>query len=132
MNVKRLLRFYFSADKLNGAFDNLIMRYACGSGKNEGDGVECAERIISLICAKQSLSLLWGYLNGVMQAFCDKDCELLLLYAYMRGGLSKFDKEQRNNFRRVTVRFARKVKNLERFADGIKLVNSYYALMNNI
>ena len=108
------------------------MRHACCSGENEGDGVECAERIISLICAKQSLSLLWGYLNGVMQAFCDADCELLLLYAFMRGGLSKFDQEQKRNLRRVTVRFSRKVKNLERFAEGIKLVNSYYALMNNL
>ncbi|MGN0817583.1 MAG: hypothetical protein ACI4L9_01320 [Candidatus Coproplasma sp.] len=130
MNVKRLLRFYFSADKLNCALDNLIMRCACGSANSAAGGAACAERILELISAKRSLSLLWGYLNGVMQGFCEEDGELLLTYAYMRSGLTKLNKEDAKSFRRVTVRFSRRARNADRFTEGIRLVNSYYALLS--
>lgn len=130
MNVKRLLRFYFSADKLNCAIDNLIMHCACGSGKNCEDGEESAEKIINLISAKRNLSLLWGYLNGVMQAFGEEDCNLLMNYAYIRCGFSSLGEEEKRRFRRVAVRFSRRAKNAERFVDGIKLINSYYALLS--
>lgn len=129
MNVKRLLRFYFSADKLNSSLDNLITYYACGSGINGEDGEACAEKILSLISAKRNLSLLWGYLNGVMQAFGEEDRRLLLTYAYIRCGISSLKEEDRKNLRRVTVRFSRRANNAERFSEGIRLVNSYYALL---
>lgn len=130
MNVKRLLRFYFSVDKLNCALDNLIMHCACGSGESVADGEECAERIIGLISAKRSLSLLWGYLNGVMQAFGEEDSALLMNYAYIRSGFSKLAAEERRNLRRVAVRFSRRAKNVQRFDEGIRLVNAYYALLS--
>ena len=127
---KSILRFYFSADSLNGALDNLILKQALHSEGDEGEA--CAQRIIKLIEAKRELSLLWGYLNGVMQLFSEDDELVLFRYAFMRCGISRLDDEERKRVRRVYVRFFRKAVRLKSFAEALSLVNAYYALIRNL
>lgn len=129
MNCKRILRFYFSADGLNRALDNLILRCACDSYRGEGDA--CGQRIASLIGAKDALSRLWGYLDGVMKGFSPRERGVLEEYAAMRCGMSKLSEGEFRLVRRLAVRFFRRARSLGRYGDGIRLVNSYYALIRN-
>lgn len=127
MNGKRVLRFYFSAECLNGALDNLILKEALRSESDLGEA--CAQRILKLIEAKCGLSLLWGYLNGVMQGFSAEDVAVLKGYAHLRCGIGRLAENERRITRRVSVRFFRRAKRLESFKEGLRLVNVYYALL---
>jgi hypothetical protein len=110
--------------------NNLIEGLACASYEEYEGCNYSAERIIKLIAAKRDLSLLWGYINGVMEKLTDSDLAVLCAYALMRKGISALTDEQRKNIRRVVTKFTRKAKpNLARFSDGVKLVDNYYCLM---
>jgi hypothetical protein len=123
------LRFYFSADSLNTAMNNLIEGCACLS-REEYDGLRCADKIIKLIEAKRSLSLLWGYINGVMEGLCEGDITTLCAYALMRTGISKLGESERKNVRRAVTKFTRRaVRNISLFSDGLRLIDNYYCLL---
>ena len=62
MKYKRILKFYFAAERVERAIDNLILKLACGSANPAVEAAECAEKIIGLISAKRELSGLWAYL----------------------------------------------------------------------
>jgi hypothetical protein len=129
LNSKRVLRFYFSADNLNAAMNNLIEGCACLS-RNEYEGWCAADKIIALIEAKRELSLLWGYLNGVMEKLEVDDISTLCAYALMRTGISKLNKDAQKNVRRVVTKFTRRARqNISRFEKGLKLLDSYYCLV---
>lgn len=127
MKSKKLLRFYFRADKLNAALDNLIMRAACASAT--GNGEACAEKLIELIVEKSELSSLWAYLDEVMSTFGDGDRSVLRGYALSLGGYSGMERDRANAVRRVVVRFMRRAKYLYRHAEGAGLVVRYYVLL---
>lgn len=126
---KRLLRFYFNADGLECALDNLITTYACRSADCAKGGEYCAERIISLIEAKKTLSALWGYLDGVVSAFKTDELETLKYYALLRCGIRRLDAARQREVKRVLIKFVRHVRALDRFAEGVRLVGDYYCLI---
>lgn len=129
MNSKRVLRFYFAADKLNEAMDNLIERFAIASREEYALCKNTSSKICSIIDEKNELAVLWGYLNGIMQLFNENDRELLRGYALRRTGISKLAPEVKRNIRRVLVKFTRKAEcRIERYAEGIRLVDAYYCL----
>ena len=72
---KKILRFYFGADSLERAFDNLIERKAYDF---EADTLEVAERLIEVIGDKMKLQRLWGYLDGVISSLYENEREVLL------------------------------------------------------
>lgn len=129
MKSKRLLRFYFCADKLNEALDRLMLAAACGSAENIYNCEVCAERIGGLIEAKYALSALWNYLDGVMKGFGGEDKAVLYGYALSRGGWARLGRERANAVRKVVVRFMRRAKYLSRFSSGAELVDKFYALI---
>ena len=129
MKSKRLLKFYFSADSLNRALDNLITQNALASENCYYSGEFYAERIIELICAKKELSALWRYLDGVISGFTDNEKNVLKYYGGMRGGTARLSAETVREIKRVTVKFKRRARSLDRFAEGIRLVNGFYALI---
>lgn len=130
LKSKKILRFYFSAEKLNGALDNIILRYALGA---YGDLAGCesrADRMVALIDAKDRLSELWGWLDDALSRFPQTDRTVLEKYAKMRGGTSRLGEEERRIIHRVVVRFTRRVAgNLGRFADGVRLIDRYYTYL---
>ena len=69
MKSKRLIRFYFAADELNCALDNLILQNACNTRDFVRGGEFYAERIIEIIEIKSELGRLWNYLDKVMEGF---------------------------------------------------------------
>lgn len=129
MKIKRLLKFYFSADSLERAFDKLIVARACSSGANLADGAECAEYLIELIWEKSELQRLWAYLDGVIAGLSERDCRTLRTYSQMRYGLTSVDAERRKEIRRAAVKFRRRARRTEDFYAGVALVGKYYAML---
>ena len=128
-NCKRLLRFYFNADELERALDNLIIMHACRSADCVKGGEYYAERILAVIGAKGKLSELWQYLDGVISALKSDEVQTLKAYALLRYGIRKLDEDRQREIKRAVIKFSRHARSLERFDEGIKLVGEYYCLM---
>jgi hypothetical protein len=129
MNSKRVLRFYFAADRLNSALDNLIEKLAYDSKDEYVVCDDCAEKIFSVIEEKGELQIFWAFLNDVIEMFSDIDREILRGYAVRRTGISSLDEQTRRDIHRVLVKFGRKVeRKIARFAEGVRLVDVYYCL----
>lgn len=128
MKSKRLIKFYFSADKLNRALDNLITQNALASADGFYSGEFYAERILELICAKKELNALWRHLDGAISGLPENDKNVLRYYGNLRGGTAKLPPETVREIKRVTIKFKRRVRNTERVAEGIRLVYGFYTL----
>ena len=126
---KRLLRFYFNADELERALDNLIITHAYRSADCAKGGEYCSNRIIDLIESKKTLSELWRYLDGVISEFKDGEIETLKGYALSRCGIKRLEETRRREIKRVLVKFVRHARSVERFAEGMRLVGEYYCLI---
>lgn len=128
MKSKAILRFYFKADDLNRAIDNLILASACRSASS-ARGVDCAEKILSLISVKDSLSELWGRIDSVMEKLGEPDRRTLKYYSALRCGISKLGEEEQREIRRAVIKFKRHAGAVERCAEGLRLVGEYYCLL---
>ena len=126
---KKLLKFYFRAQRLNYALDDLIAAVACKSSQGDWGGEYYAERLITIIQKKALLGQLWRYLHGVLSSFCRRDLLILKSYALSQGGYSGLPREQANGIRRVVVRFMRRARLLDRYAKATELVSQYYSLL---
>lgn len=124
MKYRRLIKFYFSADGIDRALNNLILNEALKSADSERKAEYFAERISALIEAKSGLSSLWVYLDGVMRSFTDAEIEILKRYG--EYGKRSADCRQVREIRRVTVKFARRARMLGSFAGEIGLLAKYY------
>ena len=129
MKRKRLLKFYFSVEKINRALDNLITENALRSADPVCGGEYYAEKICSIICAKRELSLLWKYLDGIIKQFNENEKTVLKYYGLCRKGGVTLSEDSRRELKRVLMKFARHTHNVFRFNEGMRLVNEYYCLM---
>ena len=128
MKVKRILRFYYYCESLERALDNIILKKALAT-ESYSDGEKSAEFILSLIDEKKKLCSLWGYIDGVMKRLDGADRGSLKSYASVRGSVKTFCEEQRREWKRAAVKFRRRARRIESFADAIKLVGKYYCLL---
>ena len=124
MKVKKILRFYFSADSLNAAFDNLIINKACAP---YADGLDTAERLCSVIGDKIQLERLWAYLDGILSGFSEEERTTLLRYS-ARGHQIAGDSKA---VKRAVIKFTRRARRLEEFDASIEILKSYYCLMRD-
>ena len=127
LKVKKVLRFYFSADSLERAFGNLILNSAYSSAYSYGG--EYAEKICSLIGEKQELSELWSYIDGVMNELSEEEFAALKGYAGLRCGIKNLCVEKRREIKRAAMKFRRRAKRLESFENALGLVGKYYCLL---
>lgn len=128
MKVKRVLRFYFSAESLERAFDNLIIKYACNSAYSYA-GYSCADAICKIIGEKKELSTLWGYLDGVIGGLSETERLSLETYAAMRCGIKKLCDDKRKEIKRAAMKFTRRARRLASFENALGLVGKYYCLL---
>ena len=128
MKSKQLIRFYFSAGSVNKALDNLILNKALKSANYPGSCEYYAERILTLIDAKRELSKLWGYLDGVISSFSEREKSVLKFYGSLRTGLTKLSVARVKEVKRVTVKFTRHARHIGRYGKGVRLVKEYYCL----
>lgn len=129
MKCKKLLRFYFSAESVNRTLNNLITAAGCSSGNAAEDGLYYAEKLLGLIEVKRELSLLWRYLDGVMDGLKESERQILKRYGALRCGIAKLDEAERRGIRRAAVKFMRHCRGLGRFAAAVGFVGEYYELM---
>lgn len=130
MKCKRLLKFYFYADALNAALDRLISAVAVKSYE-AGAGYQSAERIMSVIDAKDELSRLWRYLDGVMRGLKENDIKTLRYYGGLRTGIKSLGEDKAREIRRVVVKFTRRARFIGRFGRAVSLVREYYCLLDS-
>lgn len=126
---KKLLRFYFRAERLNVVLDGAAMRAALASASGGYAGEHYADRIITIIDAKRKLSSLWAYLNEVISSLSDGDRRVLAYYAQLQGGYSALPAAQAKAVRRVVVKFVRRARYLGRHKQAVELVGSMSALL---
>lgn len=127
MKIKKILRFYFGADSLERAFDNLINKYVLSS--MSAPCIDCASGIIDILEEKNSLANLWGYIDGVLKSFNASDLTALEEYAHLRCGLKSLSDAKRKGIRRAVIKFRRRAHRLESFADSYRTVAKYYAVI---
>ena len=126
MKPKKILRFYFGAGSLERAFDNLIMSKALNF---EGDALETAERLCSIIGEKMRLKELWEYLDGILSTFTEEEREILVMYSSRRD--MPLTESGLKAAKRVVIKFTRHVRRLEEFIDVFTLLNKYYCLIGS-
>ena len=123
MKPKKLLRFYFGADSLERAFDNLIAQKAFDFG---ADTLETAERLCTVIGEKMRLGRLWAYLDSVISAFSEEDRAALKSYSLRRY---PFDDNGRRAAKRAVIKFTRHARRLKEFEDGFAILKKYLCLI---
>lgn len=129
MYGKRLIRFYFAADKLNGALDNLIIKNALNTRDYIRGGEFYAERIIDIIGIKCELSRLWEYLDKVMAGLAEGERMVLEFYGGTRTGIKNLPDDWRREIKRTVVKFTRHARFIARYGEGVRLVKKFYALL---
>lgn len=128
LKVKALLRFYFSADALERHLNNLIYKRALRSFA--GSCAAEAEEVIGIISAKEELSLLWDYLDGVLSAMPPEDVSVLKGYARMRRGIARLSAEEQRAVRRAAVKFTRRAgRGLVRYRRAVCILSSLYCML---
>lgn len=122
--TKKILRFYFGADSLESAFDNLINAKALAL---ESDTFETADRLCGIIGDKIALEGLWAYLDGIISALSKAERDVLLRYSARRNAPK--DKNERRDANRVIIKFTRRARRLGEFEEAITLIKKYYCLI---
>ena len=137
LNYKRLLKFYFCADGLNGAMDSLIIRFATSSADCAKSCEYYADKISRVIQAKTALGELWAYLDSVLSSVTEEDRRVLKAYSE-RGTRSRAAKSvaegekcaQDKAVHRSLMKFSRRVRGrLDRFAEQVKVLQEYYCFV---
>lgn len=129
MKLKRILRFYFSAERLNGMMDKLIAEAARRTFNQSGNCLANAEKICAIIADKISLCNLYDYLDGVMRGLSEGEREALCGYALSRRGLSKLESGERRKIRRAAVKFVRHAAYIGSYSAGIETLKRYYCVI---
>lgn len=141
MNYKRLLKFYFCADGLNGAMDALLIRFATASADCVKSCEYYAEKMSRVIEAKAALGELWFFLDGVLSSVTEEDRQVLKAYSVSRarargggrraGGAKSGEKSaQEKALHRSLMKFSRRVRGrLDRFAEQVNVLREYYCLV---
>lgn len=123
VKIRGILRFYFSADSLERAFENLILRRACNPYR---DGFETAEKICGLIDEKIELEKLWSYLNVILNSFSEEEKLRLRSYALRRRGEGGKDGRAENS---AVVKFSRRARRLNGFEKSFEVLENYRCLL---
>ncbi len=121
-NLKKLLRFYYSAEGVNEALDGVILRLAISSWR-DAYGVEHSfEEISRVLEVKAELTSLWAELNAVISAMTEIDGRSLEAYANLRTGIGALEEGERRELHRALVKFKRRLGTLaERRSEAVKL-----------
>lgn len=131
MNMKRLLRFYYCAESLDRAFDNIILRRACESARSMREGGEIAEELCKLIEKRRELAVLWERLDGVLGEMDKGDAEFLERYAGSREGMRSFGDDGLKRIRRLTAKISRRL-SLDGLNGAVAVLDGYYCLLSAV
>ncbi len=129
MKIKRLLKFYYSAERLNSALDNLMLKLALSSAQSDKSCEFYAEKIIAVGEVKRELAELWGRLDGYMRGLTERDKATLKTYAFARVGAKKTGGIPEKEIHRAAVKFSRRAAGLLNSCQrAYKTLCAYYCL----
>ena len=122
--TKKILRFYFGADSLERAFENLIINKALAFGS---DTLKTADRLCEIIGEKIRLEELWAYLDGIISSFSEEDRGALFRYCAKRDEpLSDIESRE---CKRAVIKFTRHARRLGEFTGAVSILKKYYCLL---
>lgn len=128
--LKKVIRFYFSAGSLKSALDGLICSVAASSWKEPFGGERTFDRVTALIGVKEVLSHFWARLNGVMEKLPVSDVLALKKYSALRVGTTNLPQEERRKIHSALIKFKRRAgRVLSACGDAYKCVCAYYAII---
>lgn len=131
--LKKVIRFYYSAGSLNSALDGLILSVAASSWEEPFGGERAFDRIIEAIGVKEGLSHFWARLNAVMEKLPSSDRLALKKYSALRTGTAKLPQEERRKIHGALVKFKRRASGvLSSCTEEYKCVCAYYAIINPV
>ncbi len=123
MNVKKVLKFYFGADRAEGLLDRLILKKAYSADCTRG-AQQCAEEVAKLVQAKCEMCRFYGFIDRVLARLNERERGVLEKYA-TRSAASLAPEECREAHR-LSVAFARRIKGCsEKFAAGLRIALCY-------
>lgn len=123
---KKILRFYFGAESLERAFDNLIESKACDFC---GSTVATAERLCAVIGDKMMLERLWAYLDSVISLFSKGDRDALFNYSSRRE--AHLSESEMKAAKRALIKFTRRARRICEFEGEISVLDKYYCLISH-
>lgn len=123
MTIKRVLKFYFCVDGYSKLLDWKIRTLAENSVNLIG--AECAEEICNLLCEKDALAELWGYLDKVLSGFTESERRVLKFYSVYRFGAKGLNDAVRAEIKRCAVKFRRRARRLESFTNSYAVMAKY-------
>ncbi len=147
VNYKQLLKFYFYAEGLNAALDELSLRYAVSSACDRYGWERYADRICALTEAKTDLGELWAFLDGAMSTVTEEDRRALAAYCGGAGqsarGFGLFPRNEEEGggefkaegdggkaVHRSLMKFSRRVGGkIGRFGRQLEVLREYYCLL---
>lgn len=128
VQIKYILRFYFSAGSLNATLDNIITNLAVSSGRDiYAGGEEYFERISKIISIKRKLGDLWARLDAILSEMTEKDRATLKRYAALRVGVKG---EEKREIHRAAVKFTRRAGSLLNGGKALSALNRYRCLLS--
>lgn len=117
MNVKKVLKFYFTADRAERLIDALIARRAYAFDFTRC-AERCAEEVACLVHKKGEMCRFYNYVDGAAETFTAEERGVLRRYALLRG--KRPVGEEGREMHRLAVAFARRIRGCgEHFAEGI-------------
>lgn len=126
MKTKGILRFYFSADSLNEALDNLIMRLACAF---DADGSKLSERLCRIVGEKCDLERLWAELDDILVSFSKEERAALKGYSSRRA--LRAEGERGRFVKRTVIKFMRRARRLNGFGEEMATLGRYSCLVKD-
>ncbi len=131
--LKKVLRFYFSAGSLNSALDGVITYLAASSWQEKLSVESVFERVNTVIAVKRQLRAYWARLDGVMVKLPQADLQSLKRYAALRTGVTVLDKEEQRRIHSALVKFRRRAgAAVSTGAGAYKCICAYYALISSV
>lgn len=139
MKYKRLLKFYFNVDGINGALDSLLLRYATASADCYNGCEYYADRMCRVIQVKSDLGELWAFLDNALSSVTEQDRRTLESYSEKRRKerkgtiLSEGTEEEsveKRALHRSLMKFSRRVSGrIKSFERQISVLQEYYCLV---
>lgn len=131
--LKKVLRFYFSAGSLNCALDSLAEGIASSSWKDLYGGKHAFDRVGQIIKVKGELSCFWSRLNVVMEKLPQSDLLILKKYASLRTGITKLSASGQQAVRASLIKFKRRAgRIINSCPTAYACVCAYYPLISYV
>lgn len=129
MKVKAILRFYFTAERVEAMLDRLIYKKALSVSAGRG-AYECAEEVAELVEKKGELCEFAVFLGRALSKFSARELEVLKRYAFsprrseveivQEGGDGAAEAH------RLAVAFARRIRGgAEKYSDGMRVAAEF-------